>query len=145
MISTKSFLHDRFFVNNSKHNLLKYNINVINNINCFNKITDNNVNILKQVFNLAIIKKCKNVDDNNRLFNYSDMIARFFGIMNNNAIYLSAFYNNYSRHHIEFKNQLHFEQNLLEYHCKISNCSIKKLNKYKQLWLINNCKKLTNN
>ena len=92
MISTKSFLHDRFVVNNSKHNLLKYNINVINKINYLHYITNNNINILKQVFNLAIIKLN---NENYRLFDYSDMVARFFGIMNNNLIYFSAFDNNY--------------------------------------------------
>ena len=145
MISTKSFLHDRFFVNNSKHNLLKYNINVINKIKYVDDITNYNVNILKQVFNLAITKFKNNKEY--RLFDYSDIVARFYGIMNNIPMCLSAFYNNYEKYsYIEFKTQLHFEQKILEYREKIAvDCIIKKFNKYTQLWLINNCKKLINN
>ena len=96
------------------------------------------------MFNLAIIKLN---NKNYRLFGHLDMVARFFGIMNDNLIYFSAFDNDYYIHkcNIEFKNQIHYEQNLLEYNCTIlSCCIIKKHNKYTQLWLINNCKKLTN-
>ena len=178
MISTKSFLHDRFVVNNSKHNLLKYNINVINKIyrkeikfvhkllinarnlltkisfcqhrslhsgvKYINDITNDNVNILKQVFNLAIIKFKNN--KKYRLFDYTNMVAKIFGIIDDNTMYFSAFRNIYSCYHIEFKNQLHFDQNIFEITNEISiYCFIKKHNKYTQLWLINNCKKLKNN
>ena len=145
MLSVKSFKHDRYFCNNSKHNLSKCFIIKIysNEKTSYNNIAINN---LKQMIKNCIIFKYIITND---YFNYR--AYEYLGIANitNSSQYYYAFYDltifNVLKYYYD-NSQLHFQQKKLDFNYPISNnLKINQYSKYTQLWIINNYKKLPNN
>ena len=141
MISIKSFKHDRYFCNNSKHFLTKCKIIKMTNSErtAYNEIAIDN---LKQMMINCVIFTYLIPTYSNYSF------IEYLGINNNNFNNYYAFCN-YSHSNKKYyycnSSQLHFQQKLLDNGDKIDyNFDIEQYSKYTQLWIINNYKKLPN-
>ena len=139
MLSIKSFKHDRYIINNSKHNLSKcVIIKLISNLR--SDFNDKAINNLKQMINNCVIFTYLN--------DYDDYVIEYLGInFLNIYIYDHAFYEyDYDYYYDKYyrcSKQLHYQQKLLDNNIKISEkFNIKIYSKYTQLWIINNCKKI---
>ena len=138
MLSIKSFKHDKYFSNNSKHNLTKCKIL---------KITSDT----KSNFNDIAIDNLKQMMINCVIFTYLNKyyyynFIEYLGInfLNVSNTYVFHDYSVYYDFYYNSK-QLHFQQKLLENKNRISNyLNITIYSKYTQIWIINNYKKLPN-
>ena len=139
MLSIKSFKHDRYFSNNSKHNLSKCIIIKL----ITNKKSEKNDKVINNLKQMMI--NCVIFTYLNDYYNYE--FIEYLGINTLKYYNYNAFrnYDNYNNYYCSNK-QLHFQQKRLENSSnKISNnINIKNHFKYTQLWIINNYKKLQN-
>ena len=146
MLSIKSFKHDRYFCNNSKHNLSKCKIIKMRNSerSTYNKIAIDN---LKQMMINCVIFTYLN----NYYYSYDYYYYNFIEYLGINFLNVSnqyVFYNYdyYLDNYYCCSKQLHYQQKLLEneYNEISNNLNITIYSKYTQSWIINNFKKIAN-